>query len=151
MSAVRRTTSVLVGGFAALLVAGAAVEPAAAAAPVRQPPARSSSAANSFLLYNVERNFSDTWDGRALFRLTSSAARTGEGSYFLCVPATETTHRIPGIGQEVPSDWRAVLFTLPDSAPRVEVRFGDIENPGAAELVAWVEELPADRGAPVEG
>ncbi|WP_030797638.1 hypothetical protein [Streptomyces sp. NRRL S-337] len=143
MSAFRRSASLLVAGLTALLTVSAAVEPAVAADPARQPLTCSPSTAGSFLLCNVERNFSDTWDGHALFRLTSAAARTGEGSYFLYVPATAAVQSIPHNGPEVPSDWRAVLFTMPRSEHRVEVRFGDIDRPEAAEPVAWVEEIPA--------
>ncbi|WP_310724323.1 hypothetical protein [Streptomyces sp. N2A] len=143
MSAFRRSASLLVAGLTALLTVSAAAEPAVAADPARQPLTCSPSTAGSFLLCNVERNFSDTWDGRALFRLTSAAARTGEGSYFLYVPATAAVQSIPHNGPEVPSDWRAVLFTMPRSEHRVEVRFGDIDRPEAAEPVAWVEEIPA--------
>ncbi|BDM74160.1 hypothetical protein HEK616_76470 (plasmid) [Streptomyces nigrescens] len=143
MSAFRRSASLLVAGFAVLLTVSATVEPAVAAAPARQPLSCSLSTAGPFVLCNAERNFSDTWDGRALFRLTSATARTGEGTYFLYVPATAAVQSIPHSGPEVPSDWRAVLFTMPNSEHRVEVRFGDIDRPEAAEPVAWVEEIPA--------
>ncbi|MFD8543132.1 hypothetical protein [Streptomyces sp. NPDC059649] len=142
MSAFHRSASLVAAGFAVLLTVSAAAEPAVAADPVRQPLSCSPSTAGPFLLCNAERNFSDTWDGRALFRLTSATARAGEGSYFLYVPETAAVQSIPHSGPEAPSDWRAVLFTMPRSAHRVEVRFGDIDRPETAEQVAWVEEIP---------
>ncbi|MER7960319.1 hypothetical protein [Streptomyces sp. NPDC096030] len=134
----KQLTIPAVAAAALLIPAGEAL----AAAP-QTPAAVTDTAAcdhQSFYEYfGLVRSHTDTWDGRPVFRLSSEAARSGEGVYFMVSNTSREVLRryLDPFGLDS-SDWRKVLFALPRDEISVSVKFGDPDDPSVAETVAGV-------------
>ncbi|MFG2141022.1 hypothetical protein [Streptomyces sp. NPDC048650] len=153
MSTFRRNAAVVTGvavtgAVVALVALGVAAAPAWAADSRAQPPSPASSAEDPYVLQNAERNWTGTFDGRPLIRLTPAAARTGSGVYFLYIPSSATVEHLPTPDERDAADWQDVLFPLPRTPRSLEVRYGDPQQPDSAEVVARVTAREHGEAAP---
>lgn len=106
--------------------------------PTAVPHTAASAQHNSYETFGLERNLTDTWDGRPIFRLSPEAARSGEGVYFMVSDSSGDVLRgyLP-FGLD-PSDWREAVFAMPRGEVSVSIRFGDPDDASEAETVAGV-------------
>lgn len=117
----------------------ASVAPVSVSADSTQPGQR-----DSYVHFGVVRNATDTWDGRPVYRLAPSAERSGNGVYFMTSDSSGTVlwRSLTPFGQDS-SDWRKVSFAMPRFEEAVSIRFGDPDDPSAAQTVAGVRVCPS--------
>ncbi|MGY4967561.1 hypothetical protein [Streptomyces sp. 900105245] len=129
---------------AAAFVLGGVTAPSALAAPTAtsMPSPTAAKGTLGAELDNLQWSPVRTMSGGTVWmlRVSSDPNVKAGGVYFLYNPAESSVSGSFSVGDDVQvrtvHDWRAAIFAPPQDARRIEVRYGQIQDPSAAQVIA---------------